>query len=265
MSDILKGEMKPKSSTTGMEIPFDVIELPSGGKLYKGTTLEGKSSLEVQYLTAAQEDILTSPNLLQSGKILDVLIKSVLKDKSINPAELLLGDRNMIVTWLRSTGYGEEYIVELSCQSCGHSFENTFDLSTLDVKELEKDPDEDGLFSCKLPVRKNEVKFSLLTSGDELNIMKKIEDRKKITKSQITNASTIRMKYIVKSIDGNSDQMFISNYIDSMPVKDSRFLRKMINELEPGIVMSQLVTCPACGAENMEDIPIRANFFWPDA
>ena len=265
MDEVFKGELKPKGSqTSSFEVPFDVIELPSKGKLYKGTTLEGKTSLEIQYLTAAQEDILTSPNLLQSGKVLDVLLRSVIRDKRINTKELLLGDRNAIVVWLRSTGYGELYPVELACKSCSFSFTNEFDLSKLETKELTEEPDEDGLFSLNLPTRKNVIKYSLLTAGDEEKIMRMIEDRRKKTNSQVMNAATIRMKYMIKSIDGNSDLIKISNYVDSMPVKDSRYFRNIVNEIEPGIIMGQEVSCPSCGNVNKEDIPIRENFFWPD-
>lgn len=265
MDEITKGQIKPKSSSTELETPFDVVELPSKGKLYKGTSLEGKDSIEVKYLTATEEDILTSPNLLQSGKVLDVLVKSVLKDKTIKVEDLLLGDRNMILVWLRSTGYGAEYPITLSCQSCGHEHTHEFDLGGLDIKYLEEDPDEDGLFSCTLPLRKNTVRYKLLTAGDELAIVKKIEDRKKLTNSVVDNTTTIRMKFLIFDIDGNSDPSFVARYVDTMPVKDSKFLRQEIGKVEPGIIMEQDVTCPSCGDSNKEVIPIRANFFWPDS
>lgn len=263
MDDVLRDE-KNQSSSSSFEIPFDIIELPSKGKLYKGTTLEGMDSIEIHYLTAKEEDILTSPNLIQSGKLLDVLLKSVLKNKKINVEDFLLGDRNTILVWLRTTGYGAEYPVSVQCEHCGHEFVNEFDLSSLDIKELPEDPDDSGVFSCELPIRKNTIKFRLLTAGDEQKIQRKIEDTKKLTKSQVSPASTIRMKFSIVDVDGNSDAAFISNYIDTMPVKDARVFRTRFAEIEPGMIMEQEMTCPSCGERSDESIPIRSNFFWPD-
>lgn len=263
MDDVLRNDTN-QSSSSAFEIPFDVIELPSRGKLYKGTTLEGMDSIEVHYLTAKEEDILTSPNLIQSGKLLDVLLASVLKNKKIKPEDFLLGDRNTILVWLRTTGYGEDYPVQVQCEHCGHEFVNTFDLSSLDIKELPVEPDDDGLFTCELPSRKNTIRFSLLTCGDEQKIQRKIDDTKKLTRTQVNPASTIRMRFSIREVDGNSDAAYISRYVDTMPVKDSRVFRKKFAEIEPGTVMEQEMTCPECGERSDEAIPIRANFFWPD-
>ena len=264
MDDVLRDEKNQSSSST-FDIPFDVIDLPSRGKLYKGTSLDGMESLEIHYLTAKEEDILTSPNLIQSGKLLDVLLGSVLKNKKINPEDFLLGDRNTILVWLRNTGYGEEYPIPVQCSHCDHEFVNTFDLSNLDIKELEIDPDEDGLFTCVLPVRKNTIRFTLLTAGDEKKIQRKIEDTKKITRTPVNPASTFRMRFAIKEVDGNSDPTFIAKYVDTMPVKDSRAFRMKFSDIEPGTVMKQEMTCPECGERGDEHIPIRSNFFWPDS
>lgn len=264
MDDVLKNEGKPLSPPTGFDVPFDVVELPSKGKLYKGTSLEDKETIEVHYLTAKEEDILTSPNLIQSGKILDVLVKSVLKDRTIVAEDLLLGDRNTILVWLRSTGYGENYPIEISCQTCGHGFVNEFDLSSLDMNYLSVDPDEDGTFTTTLPVRKNEVKFKLLTARDEAKILRKVEDMKKLSKSPVNSTATVRMKQSIVEVDGNSDPMNISRFVETMPVKDSKAFRSEVEKIEPGIDMHQEVACPSCGARHREVIPIRANFFWPD-
>lgn len=267
MDEILRpGEMRPASSASSYETPFDVIELPSLGKLYpEGSTMFGKNSLEVQYLTAAQEDILTSPNLLQSGKLLEILIKSVLRDKKVDPNDMLLGDRNTIIVWLRSTGYGEDYPVQMTCKECNATYVYEFDLSTLDIRKLEVDDVQDGLFSYTLPHSKKEVRFNLLTAGDEYTISKTSSSKKLKLGSSIDNSLSMKMTMMIKEIDGNSDRDFIRNFISTMRVKDTHAFRAYVASIEPGVVMEQECQCPTCGYQSQEVVPIRANFFWPDA
>ena len=264
MDEILNpGQVKPKSST-GMgdfEVPFDIIELPSKGVLYKGTTLDGKESLKIQYMTAAQEDILTSPNLYSSGRLLEVLLRSVIKDVGIDPNELLIGDRNTILVWLRSTGYGEKYPVTMQCGKCGSDFENEFDLSTLKTKGLEKSPDENNLFSYVLPVSKKQIKFKLLNCKEEQVIAKQVENNKG---QAINNAGSLTLFNMIQDVDGNTDRGYIKKFVENMLVKDSKSLRGYYGKLEPGIVLLQKVVCSNCGYETKEVIPVRDNFFWPD-
>ena len=265
MDDILDPTVAKQTSSGGeFQVPFDVVDLPSKGLLYKGTTLEGKTSLEVQYLTAIQEDILTSPNLINTGKMLEVLIKSVLKDKKIDPNELIIGDRNTIIVWLRSTGYGEKYPVSVGCRTCGESFENEFDLSTLDVKTLETLPDENGLFDFFLPKMKKSVKLKLLTCKEEDDVLK-ISESKKKSGFGINSALSTKLLYNIMEFDGNSDKGYIRKMIEIMPALDTREIRKYLDSIEPGVVMEQDATCTNCGATHKEVMPIRANFFWPDS
>jgi len=266
MSEILnKGDMKPKSSNGEYTIPFDIVPLPSRGLLYKDGPLAGAESVEVHYLTAIQEDILTSPNLLASGEMLDTLIGSVLKDKTINPASLSLGDRNAIVIWLRSTGYGAEYPVRLVCNSCNSEWENEFDLSTLNVRELEILPDNDGLFIFKLPQLKTNIRFRMLTSEDENNILKRVEAIQRKQGSSIDNSMSLKMMASIVEVDGVQDSLAIKSFVESMPVRDARAFREYVNKIEPGVLMTQEATCPKCKNVSQEVIPIRGNFFWPDS
>lgn len=257
--------MKPKSSTNEYTIPFDVVPLPSGGKLYTSGSLQGRDSVEIQYLTAIQEDILTSPNLIQTGKMFEVLLRSVLRDKTIDPNEFCLGDRNALIIWLRSTGYGSDYPVELVCGSCGAKHEYEFDLGSLESRELEVNSDQDGLFEFKTPVGKKTLKFKFLTAKDEMDILKKVEDYRKKMKSQVDNTLSAKMMKSVVSVDGSSDPFVIKRFVESMPIRDARAFREYVAKMEPGIIMEQEVECPECGSSSKEVIPIRANFFWPDS
>lgn len=266
MSEILnKGDIKPKSSNTEFAIPFDTVPLPSKGLLYKDGPLAGVESVEIHYLTAIQEDILTSPNLLSSGLMLDTLIRSVLKDKTIDPSVLTLGDRNAIVIWLRSTGYGAEYPVRIGCGSCGNEWIHEFDLGSLEVRELETLPDADGLFSFDLPRLKSTVKFQILTSQHEADILKRVEAIQKQQGSQTDHSMSLKMVASIVSFDGESDSIQVKNFVENMPVGDARAFREYLNSIEPGILMTQDATCPKCQSVTQEVIPIRGNFFWPDS
>jgi len=265
MDDVLKrAEIKPKSSNEEYTIPFDIIHLPSKGLLYKDGPLAGVESVEVHYLTAIQEDILTSPNLLQSGKMFDALLSSVLKDKRIDPAKLTLGDRNAIIIWLRSTGYGAEYPAMISCQACGKEWENTFDLSKLKIKELEIEPTSEGYFEYTLPQTKSKVLFRFLTSEDEITIMKKVESAQRKQNQQIDNSNSLKMMASIVEVNGSRDPIIIKKFVEFMPIKDARSFREYVNSNEPGVIMTQDCECPACGNESTEVIPIRGNFFWPN-
>lgn len=239
--------------------PFDVVDLPSKGLLYEGA-LKDKKQVEVFYLTAREEDILSSPNLLRTGKMVDALFASALKEK-IDPSTLLVGDRNVILVWLRSTGYGSEYPVRINCRSCDTPFEHEFDLSKLEVNYLERTPDEGNLFYFTLPNSKKTLKFSFLTGKDEAEIVETINARKSKTSSSVDAMVTLRMLKMIKEIDGISD---IKSFIENMSARDSREFRKFSNSIEPGILMKQEVKCPHCGAISEEQIPIQPNFFWPD-
>lgn len=267
MSDeiLKKSEVKPKSSGEEYTIPFDVVPLPSKGLLYKDGPLAGKETIEVHYLTAIQEDILTSPNLLQSGKMLDALLRSVLKDKTIEPETLTLGDRNAIVIWLRSTGYGSDYPVQVRCGACGNEWAHDFDLSTLESRELSVKPDADGLFSFEMPNSKKTIRFKLLTSADELNILKRVEAIQKKQGSSIDRSLSLKMMASICEVDGVQDPMITKMFVESLPVKDARAFREYMSDIEPGILMTQDCECPQCGDVSQEVIPIRGNFFWPDS
>ena len=136
-----------------IEVPYDVIPLPSKGLLYPGR----KPTLEVEYLTAMDENILTSPNLLQSGEFVDVLLKRKIRPGQVKPSELLVGDRNSIIIWLRATGYGEKYPVTMQTPD-GEEFDTEVDLTKLKQKEI-----GNGLFGTIGRVQGDTNLFHLVT------------------------------------------------------------------------------------------------------
>lgn len=244
--------------------PFDEVLLPSRGKLYASGPLAGKEAIEVYYLTAKEEDILTAPNLLRSGKVMYHLLKSVLVDKSIDPDKMLLGDRNAILVWLRSTGYGSEYPVNINCKHCNSRFLHEFDLSELNIRSLELEPNDDGLFEHTLPASKKTVRIRFITAEQDAAVDKSIEARAKKL-GGTGNPMTLRLMAFVEEVVG-LDQDEKKKFIETLPVADTRSIRKFIADNEPAIIMRQDAECTECGRINEEaTVPITEHFFWPDA
>jgi len=251
--------MSNQENEFNFEAPFDVLELPSRGLLYPGRP----STVKVEYLTAADENILTSPNLIRSGKVLDILLQKKIKSSEIPMEHMLVGDRNAIMIWLRATGYGEMYPVKMVDPETGEEFETEIDLSTLGTKELTAQPDENGEFDFFLPRSKRNIKFKLLTVADESAITKKTEQRNKATKSPISNALTYRLQAQIKEIDGNRDPQNIARFIEVMPAYDSLKFREYSDEIEPGIELEVDVEGPS--GTFRSPFTIGLNFFWPNA
>ncbi len=240
-------------------VPFDVIELPSKGLLYHNCG----ETVKVEYMTAEDENILTSPNLVQSGKVLDVLLERKIKQEGLDARDLLLGDRNAIMIFLRSTAYGEMYPVKLTDPETKEEFETEIDLSKLPVKSIGAAPDENGLFPFELPKLKKTVKFRLLTARDEENLVKAEEKRKKLLNSKVSTLLTSRLALQIMEVDGNKDKSYIQQFVQYLPAFDSLELRKYMEEIEPGLDLRADVESPS-GAVFRSLIPITVRFFWPN-
>ena len=212
-----------------MNQPYDVIPLPSEGKLYKNK----KGRVKVAYLTAADENLLTSPNLLSSDDFLEILINRKLLEYDLRYKDLLPGDRDAIMIWLRSTGYGEMYPVTVLDEN-DVPFETEIDLLTLKVKNLNILPDEDGLFTFTLPLSKAVVRFKLLTMG-EIEELVKLAEFLKEKNNLINTEPTLILENQIVEVNGNRDKDYISEFIDTMRLMDSKELRKYINSIECGV------------------------------
>jgi len=242
-----------------LEVPFDVIELPSKGLLYPNK----QNTVKVTYLTASDENILTSPNLLQSGKFLDVLLKNkIVEGPTKDPLDLLVGDRNAIMVWLRATGYGEMYPISVTDPNTGEQFNTEVNLSSLKLKPIGVEPDENGHFDFTLPMSKTKIKFKLLTARDEDEINKRTESQKKANKGY-TDTLTHKLGIHIMSVGGNTNKEFIYTYVNSMRAGDSLALRKYISSIEPGVDMNIELESPG-GGSFKTFLPIGLDFFWPD-
>lgn len=250
----------------GFEVPVETVPLPSGGKCYdEGHPLAGKDTVEIRAMTAREEDILTSKALIKKGTVISHLIKSCMIDKRVDPDTLLAGDRNALMVALRVTGYGTDYKVEVDCPACGERSKHSFDLSELPVKRLDLDPVALGqnIFETQLPVTKAKVRFKLLTGHDEQEIMTASERRKK-QGQRAENLVTQRLKYAIVSANGISDKNKLEMMVSNLPARDSLYLRKFIDNNEPGIEMKSWMDCPSCLEHSEVRLPLGAAFFWPD-
>ncbi len=236
--------------------PFDVIPLPSKGKTYRGK----KANIKLSYMTTADENILSSPNLLQSGEFLEVLLNRKILD-SIRYKDLLPGDRNAIMIWLRATSYGEMYPIIID-DEVGVPFETEVDLNSLKNIELTVEPDEDGLFTFVLPLSKKEIRFKLLTCG-EIDYLEKLIETEKENNSLINNYSTYKLERMIVEVDGSRDRLFIKEVANTMRIPDAKKFGEFINTIDCGIDLNIEVKTPG-GGSIATFLPLNLNFFWPN-
>lgn len=228
-------------------IAYDIVQLPSCGISYSN----GKKALKVAFLTAADENILTSPNLIQSEKVVDELLKRKILDKDFNIDELIEEDRQAILIFLRNTAFGSEYKINLVDPQTKKSFEAIVDLSILKTKELKLVADSNGEYSFFLPVTKKNVTFKYLTNKqeDELLLIKNS------SKDAVVPLSTKRLEMMIKSVDGQRDQMAIYQFIQNLPIKDSYEFKKYTSENKPGLDLIVEVIAPSG-----EKVPVLVDF-----
>lgn len=236
---------------------FDVIPLPSEGKIYRSK----KPNVRIAYMTTADENILTSPNLLQSGEFLEILINRKLLETDLRYADLCVGDRNAIMLWLRATSYGEMYPVTIYDED-GEPFNTEIDLNTLKTKPLGAEPDAEGLFDFFLPVAKKTVKFKLLTVGDIDEIEKLVEEDNK-NKVPINTARTYTLERQLVEIDGDRSLATIKDLAQNMRIKDANELRNYIEKIDCGVDLQIDVPTPRGGSVKTF-LPLNLGFFWPE-
>lgn len=144
-------------------LQYDVIQLPSNGQCYKSKI----DRVPVAYLTAYDENIITSPNLYKDGLVIDFLLKNKIVNKDINVDDLVSGDADAIILFLRATSYGPDFPIVVQDPETGEQIETSVDLTTLKPKEFKLKGDENGHFEFVTPLRKDTIKFRYLTRGQE--------------------------------------------------------------------------------------------------
>ena len=246
-----KQNQKPK-------FPTENVTLPSKGLLYSKDSLLHKGTIEMKYMTAREEDILTNQNYIENGTVIDKLLQSLIVT-NINYNDLLVGDKNAILIAARILGYGADYEFELNGE------QHQVDLTKVNDKELDESLVQEGKneFSYTLPTSKVGITFKFLTHDDENKIAKELEGLKKLDKLANRNLST-RLKHMILSIDGNYELKYIREFIDNqMLARDSRALRNYVKEIQPDVDL-KFETTDRAGKLKEQEIPIGVGFFWTD-
>ena len=243
------------------KFPTEIIDLPSEGKLYPKDSPLRSGKLELKYMTAKEEDILTSQNLLEKGLVIEKLLEALIIDKNIKVQDLISGDKDAVLIASRILAYGPEYQVDVNNPVTGGVIQHSFDLSNCPFKKLPEDVDKNE-FEIELPVSKYKVKFKLLTGHEEKKIEEELKGYEKIG-IEVKPELTTRLKHAIISVNGDDTPQAINLFIENLLSRDSLELRKKINQLSPGVIMEQNVNIE--GSLVKVTIPMTINFLWPSA
>lgn len=243
------------------KFPTEVIDLPSGGKVYSKDSPLSSGKVELKYMTTREEDILMSENLIKKGVVIDKLLDSLIVTKGVKQEDLVLGDKNAVLVAARILAYGPEYTAEVANpKDSEETVSHTFDLSTCPFKELSKDVDySDNSFNYTTDIGKTKIKFKLLTGADEALIEK---DLKQSSKYGYSTDITTRLRYTITEVDGDSKPETITEFTQNLLARDSIALRKYIADISPDIDLTSEIEI---GGETVSvSIPLTVAFFWPD-
>ena len=223
-----------KETDVDLMTSYEMVTLPSKGLFYAS----GISEVAIEYMTSRDEDLLTTSSLIDNGTVLDILLKRKIKTPGITVEELLPGDKEALILFLRTSSYGTDYKVNVPDPRTGKSFTYTVDLTKLKYNVVEELPDSNGHFFVTLPMRKKTVKIRLITNGDDHMIMKKAEALQEAYGDEYSSYNTMKLKAHIVSIDDKTDRMYIEKFVDAMPALDAYTIRKKIMEVSPSIDMT---------------------------
>lgn len=241
-----------------MKIPTEMITLPSEGKAYPENSPLASGVVEMKYMTAAEEDILSNYGFIEDGSLIDRLIKSMMVQPQLYD-QLLLGDQSSLLYAARVLGFGGEYAFNTTCPKCKSKFDHTVDLNALETSGDPNLLNRENLYSVVLPVSGYEVKFKLLTVADNRLAERAIEGAKKIGGNPIVSEM---LRQSVVEVSGG--KIKVGEFIPkAMAIRDSKFLQKEINRIMPNVNTDVEITCPSCGEVYTRSLPVQANFFYP--
>ena len=251
--------------------PTNVVNLPSRGLFYPEDHPLSSGVVEIKYMTAKEEDILTTESYIRTGVVIDKLLQSLLVTK-FNYNDLLSGDKDAIMIAARIYGYGPKYEMQVTTPS-GVEQKVTIDLEELAHKEFDENTvlsarqtDGSVVFEYLLPLSGLRVSFKLLTIGDLAEIEQRLKKHKtNVAKGHRDIQLTTRLIQMIQSVDGNTDRNFIKLFVDDLKAIDARSLRQYISEIQPGVDMNIDVIDEETGDSFRADVTFGPRFFWPDA
>jgi hypothetical protein len=248
--------------------PTEFVDLPSKGLDYpEDHPLHGEDTIEIRYMTAKDEDILTSQTLLKKGIAIERFLENIIINKNIDSKSLLIGDRNAILISARGSGYGFDYDANLTCPQCSTETSLSFDLRNPKVVGILAEDQtivtkvSPGVYSTKMPLTNFQVNFRLMNGTDENILTEKL--RKNNTKEE-ENLLTSQFKRLIISIEGHEDKDIISQYVENMPTVDSRHFKICLKATTPNIEIKENFKCRKCEYTQEVDVPYGTDFFWPD-
>jgi hypothetical protein len=247
------------------KLPTETITLPSKGLLYPKDNPLSSGEIEMSYMTAKHEDILTNANYIKNGTAIDKLLEALIVT-SINFNDLIIGDKNAILIAARILGYGKDYPIQFFNGSTRQQDDYIVDLTELKEKEVDESLFTLGQneFTYELPQSKNTITFKLLTGGDEKKIDQEIKGLKKLHPNDSFELTT-RLKFMITSVEGTREAKDIREFVDKyLTAQDSRSLRDYYNQIMPDVDMKIDIEKDGYTQEGVT-VPIGLNFFWPDA
>jgi len=257
----------PPNPAMAFSTPTTFVELPSRGRLYpEGHPLNGCEQIEIRFMTAKEEDILTSEALLKKGIAVDRMIQSVILDKRVKVENLVVGDKNAIIVAARISGYGKEYEVGVNCPSCGSRTEYAFDLEKTKIDEgqdygdYEIEKTENNTFIITTPTLKAQVEMRPMYGVDETYLTQLAANRK--AKNMPSTSTTDQFRRLIVSVNGNTEGAYRESFITNAPARDTRYLRQAYRKIMPNIDLTQEFVCSSCGAETEMAVPLTVKFFW---
>jgi len=246
--------------------PTEFVPLPSRGRYPEEHPLSGQDSIEIKYMTAKDEDILTNKSLLKKGLAIDRLIQNVIKDEAIDARTLYVGDRNAIMIHARASAYGRDYRTSVTCPACGESGKFKFDLGDHEEylgdgwKDFDIEDKGDGTFTTALPISKIVARIRPLTGKDEAIMLGDAADQKSFNENLVTR----QMSHFVVDYNGYTDEKTLTHVSENMTATDAKFLRECFKLISPDIKMEQEFVCKHCDHKEVVMVPFGTDFFWPD-
>lgn len=247
------------------DFPTQIISLPSEGKCYPASNPLSAGTLEIKYMTAKEEDILSSQNLIRKGVVLDKLFESVVVQPGVNVDDLVIGDKNAVFLATRILGYGPEYEVEVTDPFSGERQKVTIDLSEIQTKDIDLSIlNPENRYEMELPLSKTKITFKLLTHKDEKDINAEMQAMERLSKNK-DNSSDVstRLKYMITSVNADTDKGNINKFAKNMLAKDTRAFREYVKTISPDLDLKYDFTSEITGETEALDIPFGINFFYP--
>tara|TARA_R110002110_G_scaffold140107_2_gene327196 strand:- start:10687 stop:11523 length:837 start_codon:yes stop_codon:yes gene_type:complete len=248
--------------------PTDFVELPSQGLGYSDDhPLHGQETIEIKFMTAKDEDILSSAALLKKGLAIDRFLSNIILDKTIDTKSLLVGDKNAILVAARGSGYGFDYEAVITCPECNKKNFVTFDLRNpqmvgqLNVDQTIVTKVNSNRYKTTMPYSKFAIVYRLMTGADEDFLTSEL---KNASEEREHNLLTGQFKRLIESIEGHEDQSVINQFVDNMPTIDSRHLKLCIRATTPNVEIKETLNCSECSFTKEVDVPFGTDFFWPD-